>query len=226
MTFLHKVDEKLRRLHKVFGKISATAWWLTIPLFLIHLVYCCMNQNWDTRGYNLIIDSVAFLKTEAIIWWVARIVLFALFGCYILKHKLGKLFILSLVGLAGVYLHVFLIGTQSSTPVVLKYWWFIFVIWIIATASYVYFQKYMRFVLLFIFIAGMSVVPIIYSGPYTVSGEYWIFELSFLLQDIFRVIAVFFFGLWLLTMESKAMSGVIEDNDEDIYEEDDPSQED
>ena len=218
MTFLQKLNSK----HKLFGKISAIAWWAGIPLFVIHLVYYCAEPNLDLRGYRLILDSPAFLRVEIIVWWSLKIALYALFGFFILRQKLGKLFLLSSAGLAGIYLDLFLTGAESNIALTYKYWWFMLMLWIVAAALYVYIQKSMRLTALLLFAAGLIALPFLYLRSITVSGEYWLFELSFLIQDLIRIVAIFFFGLWLLTLETKVISLVsVEDEGEEGDEEDD-----
>lgn len=194
---------KMKKLHKLMGRLSAFCWWATILMFLIHMGFCFKKQevSYDIIYPDSLVKNPAIIISIAFIYWVLLSVVYFLFGRSILKSNLKQMTILAVIAIILPLIRSFLL---RGTPVNFVWdivCWVMVLLWIEWNK---WFHKKEAGYLpeaIFILVGIICVFVRSYYGYAEIHtfvdflGIY-----SFVFQDIIRSFAMIFLGLWLLTM--------------------------
>ena len=194
---------KIKKLHKLMGRLSAFCWWATILMFLIHMGFCFEKRevSYDIIYPDSLVRSPVIIVSIAFLYWVLLSVVYFLFGRSILKSDLKQMTILSAIAIILPLIRSFLL---RGTPVNFVWdivCWLMVLLWIgwnkwfhKSDASFLSEAIFMLVGIICVFIRS-------YYGYAEINtfvdflGIY-----SFVFQDMIRSFAMIFLGAWLLTM--------------------------
>ena len=194
---------KIKKLHKLMGRLSAFCWWATILMFLIHMGFCFEKRevSYDIIYPDSLVRSPVIIVSIAFLYWVLLSVVYFLFGRSILKSDLKQMTILSAIAIILPLIRSFLL---RGTPVNFVWdivCWLMVLLWIgwnkwfhKSDAGFLSEAIFMLVGIICVFIRS-------YYGYAEINtfvdflGIY-----SFVFQDMIRSFAMIFLGAWLLTM--------------------------
>ena len=193
---------KIKKLHKLMGRLSAFCWWATILMFLIHIGFCFEKRevSYDIIYPDSLVRSPVIIVSIAFLYWVLLSVVYFLFGRSILKSDLKQMTILSAIAIILPLIRSFLL---RGTPVNFIWdivCWVMVLLWI---GWNKWFHKNDAGYLseaIFILVGIISVFIRSYYG-YAENNTFVDFLgiYSFVFQDMIRPFAMIFLGVWLLT---------------------------
>ena len=84
---------KVKKFHRLSGRLSAFCWWATILMFLIHMGFCFEKpQVGDDVMYpDSLVKSPVIIVTIAFLYWLVLSALYFLFGRAILIRNLKQM---------------------------------------------------------------------------------------------------------------------------------------
>ena len=194
---------KIKKLHKLMGRLSAFCWWATILMFLIHMGFCFEKRevSYDIIYPDSLVRSPVIIVSIAFLYWVLLSVVYFLFGRSILKSDLKQMTILSAIAIILPLIRSFLL---RGTPVNFVWdivCWLMVLLWIGWNKWFHKSDAGFLSEAIFMLVGMICVFIRSYYGYAEINtfvdflGIY-----SFVFQDMIRSFAMIFLGAWLLTM--------------------------
>ena len=194
---------KVKKFHRLSGRLSAFCWWATILMFLIHMGFCFEKPQvgFDVMYPDSLVKNPVIIVTIAFLHWLLLSALYLLFGRAILKRNLKHMTMIASAAIVLPIIRFILLRGHAVNAVWDILCWALVLLWIVSNKwLHKSENNFLTELIFFVLIIACVFIRDYYGNVEINNFTDFLGIYSFVFQDIIRSLAMIFLGIWFLTM--------------------------